>query len=274
MSEKIITLSHVSAGYGRGGKDKTEYVLKDFSLDIYEGRCLCILGSNGSGKTTLLRTIAGILPSKGSISVCGHDMKTLNRKQIASYIAFLSQMSQVYFSYSVYETVMQGRYAAGQSGFMADRGQDREIVEETLKSLGLENIRNRQITELSGGQLQRVFLARAMAQRSPILLLDEPMNHLDLKVQAEFMEYLGAFGNGEISFRDGKSYKPTIVGVFHDITLAADIADDVAVLKGGELLFNGPKSEVLTKDSLLQAYDFDVAAHILERNKKSISFFL
>lgn len=274
MQEKIITLSHVSAGYGRGGKDRTEYVLKDFSLDIYEGRCLCILGSNGSGKTTLLRTIAGILPSEGSITVCGRDMKKLSRKQIASYIAFLSQMSQVYFSYSVYETVMQGRYAPGGRGFMAGGLGDREIVEETLKSLGLIDIRNRQITELSGGQLQRVFLARAMAQRSPILLLDEPMNHLDLKIQAEFMEYLAAWRKGEISLGENSKYRPTIVGVFHDITVAADIADDVALLKSGELLFCGQKSEVLDKEKLLRAYDYDVAAHILDRNKKSISFFL
>ena len=273
MQRKIMTMSHVYSGYGQIKNAKSEYVLKDFSLEINEGNCLCILGSNGSGKTTLLRTMAGILPSKGDIKVCGKNIQDMSRKEIASYIAFLSQISQVYFSYNVYDTVMQGRYVYKNS-FLTRDNEDRDIVEETLKSLGLEDIRNRQITELSGGQLQRVFLARAIAQKSPILLLDEPMNHLDQKVQAEFLEYLAGWREKGISFSENETYKPTIIGVFHDISVACEIADDIAMLKSGELVYSGKKQEVLKRDNLMQIYDFDVAANILERNKKTMSFFL
>jgi iron complex transport system ATP-binding protein len=274
LSEKIITLSHVYGGYDQNIKDKNEYVLKDLSLDIEEGKCLCILGSNGSGKTTLLRTIAGMIPSEGEITLCGKNMRTMPRKEIASYIAFLSQISRVYFSYNVYDTIMQGRYVHGGSGFVNSTASDRRIVEETLESLGLTDIRNRQITKLSGGQLQRVFLARAIAQKSPILLLDEPMNHLDLKVQAEFLDYLNDWREKEITLPDGRTYKPTIIGVFHDISIAADIADDVVMLKNGRVLFSGKKDEILNREMLKEGFDFDVAGNLAKRNEKIMNYFL
>ncbi len=258
-ANNIISLSHVTAGY-----DKTP-VLQDISFDIAEGHCVSLLGSNGCGKTTLLRTIAGMLPFSGDIHINGKSINAMKRKEIASYVAFLSQISSVYFSYSVYETVMQGRYLHKGLFFEKNRS-DREIVDETLESLGLSQIAGKQITALSGGQLQRVMLARCIAQRCPILMLDEPMNHLDLKIQAEFMEYLANWRTTTLTMPDNKAYKPTVIGVFHDLNTAAGIADDIAFLKDGRLVLFAPKKGALTAERLSEVFDFDVVSYIKSHN--------
>ena len=120
MPESMIILKNVSAGYGkyRAGKPSDEaLVVKDVSFEIAQGRSVCLVGPNGSGKTTLLRVIAGMLPAYGEILVDGKNISQIRRKEIASYMSFLSQMTRVYYSFSVYETVMQGRYVHGGSFF-------------------------------------------------------------------------------------------------------------------------------------------------------------
>lgn len=269
MENTIVKVSNVSAGYGKKGSkklDPQQLVIKDISMNITEGKCVCLLGPNGCGKTTLLRVIAGIIPSYGTIEIDGKNIKSLKRKEIASYISFLSQMTQVYFSYSVYETVMHGRYLHEKSLLSKVTARDKDIVEQTLKALGLLDIAHKQITALSGGQLQRVMLARCIAQESPVLILDEPMNHLDMKIQSEFMEYLIKWREKTIKMDNKSEHLPTIIGVFHDINMAAYIADDIALLSKGNLLSFGPKDMVLKEDLLKKAYDFDVAAHLRKFN--------
>lgn len=268
MGENIISLKNVSAGYGRYKKDgpaEESLVLRDISLEIRQGRSVCLLGPNGCGKTTLLRVIAGMLPAYGEVLVDGKNIRTLRRREIASYISFLSQMSQVYYSYSVYDTVMQGRYVHGGSAFAQAASRDREIVEETLEALGLQDLAGRQITALSGGQLQRVMLARCIAQKSPVLILDEPMNHLDLKVQSELTEYLIRWREKPVKMEGKGEYRPTIIGVFHDIIMAAGIADEMALISEGRILAFGEKKDVFTEELLEKTYDFDVAGY-LRRN--------
>ena len=265
MPESIISLKNVSAGYGRYKKNKPAeeaLVLKNISLEIAQGRSVCLLGPNGCGKTTLLRVIAGMLPAYGEVLVDGKSIRTLRRREIASYIAFLSQMSHAYYSYSVYETVMQGRYVHGSSVFSGTASRDREVVEETLETLGLQDLAGRQITSLSGGQLQRVMLARCMAQKSPVLILDEPMNHLDLKVQSELMEYLIRWRQKPLKMEGKGEYRPTIIGVFHDISMAACVADEMAFISNGRILAFGGKNEVFTEEMLEKTYDFDVAGYL------------
>ena len=203
-----------------------------------------------------------VLGAEGEVLVDGKDIKTLRRREIASYISFLSQISRAYYSYSVYETVMQGRYVHGGSFFSGTASGDREVVERTLETLGLADLADKQITTLSGGQLQRVMLARCMAQESPVLILDEPMNHLDMKVQSEFIDYLLKWREKPVMMEGGREYAPTIIGVFHDINIAAYLADEIALISDGRLLAFGEKADILKDELLEKAYQFDVAGYL------------
>ena len=272
MPDRIISLKHVSAGYGRsraGKPDERSLVIKDMSLEITQGSSVCLLGPNGSGKTTLLRVIAGMLSAHGEVLVDGKNIREMRRKEIASYISFLSQISRAYYSFSVFETVMHGRYVHGSSFFSGTASKDREVVEETLENLGLKDLSDRQITTLSGGQLQRVMLARCIAQESPVMILDEPMNHLDMRIQSELIEYLFRWRERPVGRDQGEVYQPTIIGVFHDISITACIAEEIALVSEGRLLAFGRKENVLTEELLEKTYRFDVVGFL----KKYRSFF-
>ena len=215
----MLEVAHVSCGYGGAP------VVKDVSFQVEEGKRLCILGPNGCGKTTLLRGLAGILPIEGSVKVQGENLNRMPVRRKAQKIALMSQLSSIYFSYTVYETVMLGRYVHQKKGvFSRETKEDRNIVEESLKRVGMLELKDRQITELSGGQLQRVFLARVFAQEPQVILLDEPTNHLDLKYQLELIENLKTWAS-----RKGHC----IVGVLHDINLALSFADTVLLMEEG-----------------------------------------
>lgn len=240
----MLTLNNVSAGYG--GVD----VLKNISLSVKEGENLCILGPNGCGKTTLVKAIAGLIPSKGVIQIDGKSIAKMKRHEIARKIAVMSQISSIYFSYTVFETVLLGRYLHMKGNALKEPSfNDKLYTAECLKAVGMYELRDRQITTLSGGQLQRVYLARTLAQEPSIILLDEPTNHLDLKNQAELIDYLK-----EWSRIDGHS----VIGVLHDINLAMRLADNVLVLDNGKTAAFGKADEVITSSLLNKVYDMDV----------------
>ena len=263
---QAISVSNISAGYG------ADPVIKNISFDLECGKSLSIMGSNGSGKTTLLRSLNGLIKSTGSIKILGHDISTLKRREIAGMMAMMSQLSPVYFSYSIRETVELGRFARHDNerhgkGFSIKTSHqslvhDREVVDKCLELTGLKDIEKKQISSLSGGQLQRVFLARCFAQETPIILLDEPTNHLDLKYQAELMEHLEKWSCGETVMADGSHVPNTLIGVFHDISLAAEISSDMIFIKNGEVLCQGEKDKVFTADVLENAYGMDVAGYM------------
>lgn len=217
----MLKVSHLSCGY-------TDVpVVKDVSFQVGKGQRLCILGPNGCGKTTLLRGVAGILPAAGSVKVQGVDIKELSARQKSRRIALMSQLSTTYFAYTVYETVMLGRYAHQKRGvFAGETEKDHRIVQENLERVGMLKYKDRLITELSGGQLQRVFLARVFVQEPQVILLDEPTNHLDLKYQLELIEMLKEWvGEGE----------RCVVGVLHDINLALSFADNLLLMENGAI---------------------------------------
>ncbi len=243
----MLKVEHLTCGYGGAP------VVKDLSFEVPAGGRLCILGPNGCGKTTLLRALAGLLPHEGKVTAEGRDLAAMDRRQLARTVALLSQISSVYFSYTVYETVLMGRYAHQTGGAFSGPGpEDRAIALECMERTGVADLRDRQVTELSGGQLQRVFLARTFAQQPRIILLDEPTNHLDLKYQVELVQELKAWAAGE-----GRC----VVGVLHDVNLALDLADLFLLMEEGRARYFGPAAE-FDPAALNRVYQMDVGGYM------------
>ena len=243
----MLKVEHLTCGYGGAP------VVKGLSFEVPAGGRLCILGPNGCGKTTLLRALAGLLPHEGKVTAEGRDLAAMDRRQLARTVALLSQISSVYFSYTVYETVLMGRYAHQTGGAFSGPGpEDRAIALECMERTGVADLRDRQVTELSGGQLQRVFLARTFAQQPRIILLDEPTNHLDLKYQVELVQELKAWVAGE-----GRC----VVGVLHDVNLALDLADLFLLMEEGRARYFGPAAE-FDPAALNRVYQMDVGGYM------------
>jgi iron complex transport system ATP-binding protein len=246
----MLEVNDLRAGYG--GDD----VLTGISFNPEAGERLAILGPNGCGKSTLLRAITRIIPYRGTITLDGVNIASLSRRELEKKIALLGQSTQVFFPYTVYETVSLGRYAYAEGFFKNLSEQDGAIIEETLKKMDIWNIKDRLIDELSGGQLQRVFLARTLVQDPGLILLDEPTNHLDLKHQVELLEYLSLWA---------KESRRTVIAVLHDLNLARAFADTAALMNGqGELSAFGKCESVLAGKNLEEVYGLDIKAFMLE----------
>ena len=245
----MVEVKCLSAGYG--GED----VIRNISFSAGRGESLCVLGPNGCGKSTLLKSIARIIDHRGAVTLDGRDSTSFSRRELAKKIALLGQSTQVFFPYTVYETVSMGRYAYTE-GFLKNlSARDEAIVEDTIKRLDIWDIRGRMIDELSGGQLQRVFLARTLAQTPEIILLDEPTNHLDLKYQIELLAFLKSWVS-----ESGK----TLIGVFHDLNLARRFSDTAVIINNGEVAGSGTVENTLTSENLRSVYGIDIRGFMLE----------
>ena len=249
----MLQVEHLSCGYNGPP------IVHDISFHVKEGEKLCILGPNGCGKTTLLRALAGLLPHSGTIKLLDSDLHTLSVKQRAQKLALMSQFSPATFDYTVYETVMLGRYSHQTGGLLATESTiDRHVVEESLRLTGTWDLRERLVTKLSGGQLQRVFLARTFAQEPQAILLDEPTNHLDLRYQVELIESLKTW-----SAAGGRC----VVGVFHDMNLALSFADTVLLLNHGQIQ-NYSKIDDFDLSLLDSLYNMNVRGHMIDSLKR------
>lgn len=253
----MLTLKNVFAGYNGIN------VLSDINLNVSEGENLCILGPNGCGKTTLIKTIAGLIPHKGSIKIDGKNISTMKRIDVAKKIAVMSQISSIYFSYTVYETVLLGRYLHMKQAFKEPSLKDKEYADKCLKAVDLMSLKNKQINTLSGGQLQRVYLARTLAQEPSIILLDEPTNHLDLKNQAELIDFLKGW-----SKQEGHS----VIGVLHDLNLALKLADNVLLLDNGKTAAYGKTEDVISSNIINDVYDMNITGYMIDSLKHWESF--
>ena len=198
----------------------------------------------------------GLLPWDGSISLDGNSLQHISPRQIAKQIGVLSQHAAIYFNYTVYDTVMMGRYLHIKGRFLnTPNEKDKAVVLKSLEAVGLAQEKDTDITKLSGGQVQRVFLARTLAQNPRVLLLDEPTNHLDLKYQIEIIEYIKKWA---------VENECIIVGVLHDINLALALSDHLVLMKDGEILANDSADRILSDGVLDGVYDMNVRDYMLK----------
>jgi iron complex transport system ATP-binding protein len=253
MSAAMLEVNGLCAGYGSND------VIRNISLKAEKGECLCVLGPNGCGKSTLLKSIARIINYRGSVLVDGKDISAVSRKELARKIALLSQNVQVFFPYTVYETVSMGRYAYSQ-GFLKNLStEDKVIINDTLKKLDLWDIKERMIDELSGGTLQRVFLAKTLAQTPRVILLDEPANHLDLKHQIALLDYLKSWV---------KENNTSLIGVFHDLNLARYFGDKAILMNEGNVAACGKIDKILDSEIPETVYGLDIRAFMQKSLEK------
>lgn len=239
----MLKVNNVHCGYS--GND----VIKGISFSVESGGSLSIIGPNGCGKSTLLKAINNLINYRGSISVRDKEVKAMARKEMARNIALMSQASTIYFPYKVYDAVAIGRYSHMNGVFSSLSTEDRSDVLEALDSVGLLEMQDRLITELSGGQLQRVYLARAFVQDPQILLLDEPTNHLDLKCQVEILNYID---------RWRRDKNRIVISVLHDLNLVYMFAEKVLVIKEGEAVSEGTPDEIFKSDVINEVYEMDI----------------
>ena len=239
----MLEIKELYAGYGGGD------VIRNISFSAEKGECLCVLGPNGCGKSTLLKSIARIIGYRGLVLLDNSDIKAIPRKELAKKIALLGQSPQVFFPYTVHETVSMGRYAHS-SGFLKDlSAEDNAIIDNIINKLYIGDIKERMIDELSGGQLQRVFLARTLVQNPDLILLDEPANHLDLKYQIELLGFLKTWV---------KENNKILISVFHDLNLARHFSDTAILMNNGVIAVSGKIEETLNGKTLQEVYGIDI----------------
>ena len=220
----MIEVNNLSFSYNYNNKK----ILKNISFKLFENERLCIIGPNGSGKTTLLKCLCNILDFQGSVFINNKNIKDI---EVYKSVSFLSQSSEIYFDYNVFDTVMLGRYANFKDKLLSiPSKEDKEFVFECLEKLNIIHLKDKLINRLSGGELQKVFLARAFAQNPKIILMDEPTNHLDLNSQIELIYNLKEWVN--------KDFRSIIV-VMHDINNALNFANKILLLHKGEIIYFG-----------------------------------
>ena len=240
---KLFKLTGIRAAY-----DSAD-VLRDIGLHINVGEFVGIVGPNGSGKSTLLKTMVGALrPASGTVSLDGRSVSSIRGRDLARRVAVVPQDSQVAFEFTVLEVVLMGR-APHLRRFQMEKRPDLDLAADALTRTNLLQHADRRIGELSGGERQRAMIARALAQQTDVLLLDEPTAHLDLSYQVEILDLLK---------RENESHGKTVVVVLHDLNLAAEFCHRLIMLKDGRVYADGIPAEVITVENVREVYGTSV----------------
>jgi len=235
----LLEMQNITCAYD------SHLVVDCLNLEARPGEVLGLIGPNGVGKSTLLRTMARLMPpSRGKVFLAERDLWETAPRDVARQMAFAPQGISEQWSATVEQVIALGR-APHRGWFLPMTQQDRAMVDRALKLVGLEDMRNCIATELSGGEQQRVVLARVLAQEASVLLLDEPISHLDLKYQTEILGLVRRLAHQD---------QMTVVVSLHDLNLASVYADRLALLYDGQLLALGTPDEVLTADNLTRVY--------------------
>lgn len=226
---EMITIEHLDGGYGK------DIVLNDLSLTVKGPSFVSLIGPNGSGKSTLVKFLYKELrPQKGTITIKGKDISTLTQKELAGIVSLVPQSGKVEENYTVLDVLEMGRFAHG----------SKKGNEEILHLCALESMKDRSVLDLSGGEAQRVMIARALAQGTEVLLLDEPLNNLDIAHQ-ETMLHL---------FKQLSQEGVTVLAVLHDLAMAQAASDRVIMMEAGTIVAQGKADEVITKERIEEVY--------------------
>ena len=246
MPEMMASLANVSAAY-----DGT-LALDQVSLDLPDGRIIAFCGPNGSGKSTALKVMRGLHASAGGqVQIAGRALAEWSAKDLARHVAMLSQSPEAPSDLTVGDLVMMGRFAH-RHRFQGPSAEDRESCARALAVTELSELRDRALSHLSGGQLQRAWVAMVLAQEAPRIFLDEPTNHLDIAHAYELLDLVHL-----LSRREARSF----VIVLHDLNMAMRYADHVVLFEKGTVAASGPTLEVLTETAVSSV--FGVACRIL-----------
>lgn len=223
-------------------------VLDGVTFEVKNGEFLGIMGPNGSGKTTLLRCISNVLsPQIGTVLIDGKSIQKLSRKEVARNIGVVPQTSTIDFTFTVSELVLMGRTPYTER-FKSESTHDFKIAEDAMKLTNTLHLAERTFNELSGGEKQRVIIARALAQEPKILLLDEPTVHLDITSQFEILKLVKNLS---------KQKEIVVIAVFHDLNLAAQYSDRLILLDNGKIVSIGLPDKVLTPENIQKTYKID-----------------
>lgn len=242
-------------------------IVADVNMVVPERRFVGLLGPNGSGKSTILKTIYRVhRPSAGRVLLNGSDLLAMKPKEVARRVAVVAQESTIEFDFTVLEMVMIGR-TPHKRPFGRDDDRDRDVVLGAIERVGCEHLVNRSFNTLSGGEKQRVLVARAVAQGADHLILDEPTNHLDIRYQMEILELVSGLG-------------VTVLAALHDLSLAALFCDTLYLLADGAIVTGGSPEAVITTEIVRHAYGADVlivehpetgTPHLIPRRSSSAS---
>ncbi|MBN2534096.1 MAG: ABC transporter ATP-binding protein [Spirochaetales bacterium] len=235
----MIKIDKVSFSYG------TRSVLHNVSLDIHKGEIVSLIGPNGAGKSTLLLIAMGLLsPQQGNIRVNNRLLKEWSSRDFAQYCAFVPQNPYLPPAFTIWESVLLGRTPYLNFLGLA-RKKDREIVKQALRWVEIENLLHRKVSEISGGERQRVVLARALAQEPECLFLDEPTNSLDVHHQVTLLSFI---------HRLAEEKQVTVFIVLHDLNLASTFSDRLILLEDGLVVLDGTPGQVMGNEKVLSVY--------------------
>lgn len=236
-----LSVQHLSFSYG------PRRILEDVTFEVAPGAFCALLGPNGSGKSTLVKAIAGVHRAKsGTVTVEGRETSSLGRRELATVVGYVPQAGDAPFDLTVREAVMLGR--TPHFG-IAPRAEDRAKVEDAIARMGLGDLAERSMSELSGGQAQRALIARALAQDTRVLLLDEPTSALDLRYQIETLQLVRQITREE---------RISALIAIHHLNHAARYCDQIVVLHGGRLVADGSPAEALRAPVLRSVFEVDV----------------
>ena len=220
------------------------HILKGVSIEVSDKDFVGIIGPNGSGKSTLLKSIYRVLtPQSGTVFLDGNALNSYKPKESARKMAVVAQHNYYNFEFSVQDVVLMGR-APHKKAMERDNADDYRIVREALEKVNMGGFAQRSFSTLSGGEQQRVILARALAQKTQCLILDEPTNHLDIKYQLQLMDIV-------------RSLRLTVVSAIHDLNIAAMYCNKLFVLQNGRIIAFGPPKQVLTREFIRQVYEVE-----------------
>ena len=251
----MIEIKNITKKYGE------KAVVDNVSFNIEEGKITSLIGPNGAGKSTLLSMLTPVgQKDDGQVFIDGKKLEDWDKKELSKKIAILKQSNNLNIRLTIKELVEYGRFPYCEGRL---KKEDNKFVEEAINYMGLDEFKDKYLDELSGGQRQRAFIAMVIAQNTDYILLDEPLNNLDIKHSVEMMKVLRKLV---------KELKKTVVIVMHDINFASCYSDNIVVMKNGKLIKDDITDEVIDKELLEQIYEIDFEIKEIKGNKICVYF--